>query len=212
MIINFSIEKPAYMPFLKDRLLPIQKSGEWYGEIKLNEHRSFIIVDDRGDVSIRSYRDLSKPLFVNCAAIQDLKKMKLPKESVFDGGYVNRRSFGELRIWIFDVLMLRGKRLSAICLDRRNMRNDLIDPGPRIWLPASTDKWLDSFEKMLNGGSYLSNKNALQCGCNKDQFFQLVEGIVVKRKTSQLHYFPTVKNLPASYFKLLRIRSVSGIK
>lgn len=211
MNIIFSIEKPSYMPFLPDRLQDRQRTGEWYGEIKLNENRCFIVVDAKGYVSVRGYRDSNTPLPVAPEAIEQLQDMRLPLSSVFDGGHLKRKDLGQSRLWIFDVLCAEGKRLDLTCEDRCQYRDELITPTTLIWMPMQTKLWLAEFSRMSTAVTPLIRRNALRCGIPVDKFYGLVEGLVVKRRDSRLTYPRNVKIMAASYFKLLRDRKLSGL-
>lgn len=211
MRILYSIEKPSYMPYIPDRLRERQREKGWYGEIKLNEHRCFIVVDAKGGITIRGYKAPNSPLRIASKAIADLKDMDLPVSTVFDGGYVRLKDLGETRLWIFDVLTVGGKNLDISCDDRCKYRDELITPTSLIWMPLRTDNWLNEFGKMLDGPTALMRKNAIRCGIPIAKFDALVEGLVVKRRDSKHSYPKSVKIISASYFKLLRARKLSGI-
>jgi hypothetical protein len=206
MKITFSIEKPSYMPFLREYLVDRQGSGEWYGEIKLNEHRCFIVMDEKG-ISIRGYKDPNVSLKMAPEAISDLKSMRIHPGTVFDGGYVKRSEIGEVRLWIFDVLMKDGRRVDLSCDERCDLRDSIITPTNHVWMPMRTEKWISEFDRMLKNPTALIRRNAMQCGISVEKFYPLVEGMVMKKKTSRLTFPRSVRSLPSSYFKLLRNRN-----
>lgn len=187
---GFSIEKPTNFPYhpttvsyIKNR----QASGIYYGELKLNEARSFICVDEQGKVTVYTYRH-QRPTKIYGDAINKLEAMDIPPCTVLDGGHLWRTQLKESKLWIFDVLIWDGQEVRVTSLERSKMLDECIITDETLWRPLKTDKWLKEFEKMILGKSPLIKKAALQYGIPLADLQLLIEGLVMKDKDYVLSY------------------------
>ena len=199
----FSIEKPKkypYIPRLREMMADRQKSGGWYGELKLNEHRGFICLDENGKAIFYTYRHRT-PVQIRGDALNRIEAMGIPPSTVLDGGHLFRKEMGPTRLWIFDVLVLAGEKVKVSCDQRKDLLDNLIKTDELIWRPLRTDFWLKEFEDMMIDNSSLIKKAALQYGLPYDDLKLLIEGLVVKRKGSVLT-FPSSKKEVGSYLKI----------
>lgn len=196
---NFSIEKPISIPWKSDQLLSMEESGEYVAELKLNEHRGFITTDENGVPTFFSYRG-PEPKDVPA-----LEGVSLPPCSVFDGGHLFRKDFGS-RLWIFDVLILEGKKVRRPFEERKALRDHHVSPSSTVWLPFSTSSFVREFQDMLNGRSKLIHQASE--AYDFPDLAPFIEGFVIKRKDAR-PCFPRSKRETASSFKL-RIADVIG--
>ena len=197
---RFAIEKPITQPWVKDGVQKKQDSGEYYGELKLNEHRSFLCIDDKGAPTLYTYRH-DIPTKVHGPVLDQVRELDLPPSSIFDGGHLWRKAFGDSRLWIFDVLVMNGSKVRKTCEERRQIVQDLFPTSKLIWTPLRCDNFTQEFEAMLKGESTLIKEACLKYGMPYEQLAPFFEGFVLKNKTSKLT-FPSNKKEVASYFRL----------
>jgi hypothetical protein len=200
---RFSIEKPfpVFWPSGKELLEQRQASGDYEAELKLNEHRGFITIDDKGEPTFFSYRH-DNPIKLRGPALDHLKAMDLPPGSVFDGGHFSKLTVSKnSHLWIFDVLVLGGEQVVWTWGERRAWLDANIKPDPFIWVPLKTEDFVGEFQRMLNGDSLLVKQAALRYGIPYEMLVKEIEGLVLKRKSSKLT-FPSSKKEVSSYFKL----------
>jgi len=206
---DFSIEKPMPMvwPSAKVALEERQASGRYEAELKLNEHRGFLTIDENGEPTFYTYR-YSTPIKLTGPVMEHVKRLNLPPCSVFDGGHFYRLAFSKNSyLWIFDVLVLNGERVTLGWEQRRELRDQLFKPDKYIWVPLRTDTFATEFEAMLSGTSLLIKQAALQYGVPYNLLVKEIEGLVIKRKDSKLR-FPRTKIESPSYIKV-RIADVN---
>jgi hypothetical protein len=200
---KFSIEKPAnspYHPATVPMLRQRQNKGFYYGELKLNEARSFICIDDKGKATVYTYRH-SEPTKIRGPALEKLEAMDLPPSTVLDGGHLYRTSFGESKLWIFDILIWAGREVGETAIRRRSILDEVIASDKTIWRPLWTEKWLKEFESMMAGKSRLMKKAALQYGVPLEELTTLIEGLVMKDR-SHTHGYPRSMKEIGSMFKI----------
>ena len=186
---KFSIEKPVkypYNPKYKETFARKQKSGKWYGELKLNEHRGFICFDEHG-VPI-FYSHTGNIVRIVGDALERLAKSEIPPSSVLDAGHLYRTSLGDTRLWIFDVLVLDGEKVDKPFDHRKFILDNTIRTDELVWRPLGTDFWLKEFEDMMVDNSSLIKRASMQYGVPYDKLKILIEGLVLKRKSGVLTY------------------------
>jgi len=197
---RFCIEKPLRSAWLKDKLKVKESTGQYFAELKLNEHRGFLCIDDNGKAVFYTYRHRN-PVKIRGEALARIEAMGLPRSSIFDGGHLFRKEFGPTRIYIFDALVISGEKCKLSCEMRRGLLDKLIKTDDLIWRPLWTEKWVDEFEAMIYGESQLIKEAALAYGFPYEKLLPLIEGFVLKRKDSLLK-FPYRQIESASFLKL----------
>ena len=186
----FGIEKPnntPYSPLTLDIIQEQQDSGKYYGELKLNEKRSFICIDAKGKATVYTYRH-DRPTLIHGDALERIEAMELPPLTVLDGGHLFRKDLKESKLWIFDLLIWDGREVHEGALDRAEILDDHITTDTVIWRPFRTETWLREFENMMQDKSSLIKKAALAYGVPYEYLRGLIEGLVMKDKKGRLSY------------------------
>jgi len=195
---GFSIEKPILALYNPESLSGKQKSGSYYGELKLKIRRGFLTIDYKHQIDFFRHT-INIPEKNMALAFERLENMQLPEKTVFDSGiYIDDN---QPRLFIFDILILKGNKLTQTCLQRRKLLETLIKTDELIWRPVFADMWFREFDLMLTGKSTLVKRAALNYGIPYEKLVNNVEGLVVKDKKSQLRYPDKVYFSP-SFFKL----------
>ena len=192
----FALEKPILTPYLPDSLRDKQKSGKWFGELKLKSKRSIISTDHTGRTSVYLY-NTKKPMEIKGDALARLQN--LPPKSLFDCCVLEYNSL--TRLWIFDCLMFKGKLLDIEMNQRKQLLSN-IATDDLIWIPLHSDFWLRELDLIKNWNSGLVKETALKCGIPYCDFREIVTGMVIKNKHSFLSYPEKTKFVASSMFKI----------
>ena len=174
--------------------------GGYIGEIKLNEARGWLTVSDQGQITyFNRYR---KQVELSPEILADLKKMKLPRASVFDGGYLRNKTHKVCSLYLFDILILEGKKVHKPFRERMAFIDKTIKITKQVWRPLRTEKFIHEFGAMLKGVAPIVKKAAEVYQIDAELLNGFVEGFVIKNLDGK-HGFPnTCKKSP--YFAKIR--------
>lgn len=195
---DFQIEKPTKINWGSLQLITMQESGEYLAELKLNEHRGFLLIDDDGNPRFIGHR--GNEYVLGAKLIQHIQECKLPARSVFDGGYLSRK--GRLdgpRLWIFDILIYKNEKMQTPFRDRKELLDRLIPGDQLLWRPLNTQNFLSEFHDMLHGKSTLIKRAALSYGISVELLKPLIEGLVIKKLDAKPRFSKTLVETTSSY-------------
>lgn len=197
---TYSHEKPHLIVYPSEQILEMEKSGKYIAEIKLNEHRSFIVRDKNWRVFSRHGNELS----LSKEHQEQLNTIDLPKGTVLDGGYFNLKSLtaGVPRIYIFDVLEY-GTEKFRDTFEKRIETLDKVFPksSSLIWKPIRTLQIKSSFEGIVRGKSPILTQAAKAYGIPVKDLLPQIEGLVIKNLAGR-HSYPVNTRVSANFYKL----------
>lgn len=199
---TFSIEKPMSVPWKSKVLMDTQMSDKYMAELKLNEHRGFLCIDESGKASFHSHRGPSTNSPINGLALEYVESLNLPKSSIFDAGHFSRKEFSnESRIWLMDILLIDGQKVRLPHAERVKLRDQLFKQSKYVWIPLSTTNFLIEFQNMLKGSSPLIRQASEVYAIPYEILVKEIEGLVIKMN-SGLHSFPVNKKEVPEFLKL----------
>ena len=174
--LNFWHERPTFRNFDLKWMREIQRTGEWTGELFLEESFGFLVIDKEKKLSFFHRRNL-KPLIVD---------IDLPADSVFEVGqfFIQDKMF----LIFYDILIHRGEKLLADRLTRFDLLESLIEIKDNVILPLQIDFWFHEYALLLENKGTLAKKFALRYGIPFKDFLPIVKGMLVKKKKSFLSY------------------------
>lgn len=190
---NFSIEKP--LPISEDsNIVKIaDNNNEYISQLKLDEHRSFFIFDDK-IVTVLGWRG---------NVHHTIKLEESLGNFILDGGIIKTKNFKTKPLYyVFDTLVVDGKKLRNVgYMDRYNMINGLIKGDSRFVIPENIKGVSKEFERLKNKKSKL-----LKDFCTKNKIdlktgYEICEGFVIKKVDGKLKY-PKNLHKNSNQFKL----------
>lgn len=197
----FDVEKPMLVPWQSSALLMMEESDH-IGEIKLNEARGFLTISDQGEITyFNRYR---KKIDLDPAILADLKKMKLPQASVFDGGYLRNKTHKICSLYLFDILIFEGKKVHWPFSERMAFVDKHIKITKQVWRPFRTTKFIHEFGAMLKGVSPLVKEAAKVYQIDAELLNGFVEGFVIKSLDGK-HGFPNAVKKSPHFAKIRKI-------
>lgn len=197
---DFQIEKPIKINWGSPQLLSLQESGRYIAELKLNEHRGFLLIDD--DRKPRFIGHRGNEYVLGREFIAHIEELQLPPRSVFDGGYLSRKDrLDGPRLWIFDILVHRNERLNNPFGERKKLLDRVIPGDKLLWRPVAVTNFLQEFHEILHQRSTLLKRAALQYGVSIEFLRPLIEGLVIKDLEAKPRFSKTLVET-ASSFKL----------
>lgn len=184
---NFAIEKPYKIPWRSNKLLRLQRSGEYEAELKIDEDRSFLCIDEDGNPEIWSHRKI-KPQ-IRGKLLEHIRSLNIAPCTVIDGGVVFNKKLGNVtRFYAFDVLVYRGQRVRLPWSERRQLRDQILKTDELVWLPLKTDNFISEFQRLIQNNCDLVRQAADQYGIDYETFKPFVEGFVIKKKEGTLSF------------------------
>jgi len=202
-MLNFALEKPTFRNFDREWMKSeFQRTGEWYGELYLNDDFGVLTVDENKKMSF-FHRQVRQPLSL------EIEKTDLPANSVFEVGrfVANKKMY----LIFYDVLIHSGRRLASDRLARLKLLKSIVEIKSPILRPLQIDFWLSEYSLMLESKGTLVKKSALNYGIPYEDFVSLVKGMSIKNKKSFLA-FPEKFQYSSEAFRLTLALDTLGIK
>lgn len=197
----FDVEKPMMIPWASEYLQRIASSGDYLAEYKLNEHRSFLTTNTKKEVTMFSrYRKVLNP---TKEAIIELQNLKLPPNTVFDGGhYKHSKISQQSRIWLFDVLVYHGQKVRLPWVERRKLLEELIPRNLKhIWISPLIEDFLSVFSDLIQKRTPRFDPIFKKAGIDRNTILPEIEGLVIKRKDGLLSFPSKCRETP-NFYKL----------
>lgn len=175
---NFSIEKPLPISINSSLLLNIDKDDNWVSQLKIDEHRSFIIIDN-ADVQILGWRGNTH---------HRLKLSKgIERKLVLDGGIIKTTIFrNRPMIYAFDVLLIDDKRITMNYKERFNFI--INNPIQEFTYPELIKNPVSEFHKLKNKESTYVENLSKELRISLKEAYHFVEGFVIKNNNGILRY------------------------
>lgn len=174
----FSIEKPLPISINSDTLASIDKDNNWVSQLKINEHRSFIIIDG-ANVVIEGWRGNTHHKF----KLSKSTNMKL----VLDGGMIKTTIFkAKPMVYVFDVLLIDDKRLTINYKERFDfiLKNRI----EGFTYPELIKNPISEYNKLLNKESKYADNLAKELNISIKEVYNFIEGFVIKNNNGILTY------------------------
>lgn len=188
---NFSIEKPFPISINSDTLVDLDKDKNWVSQLKIDEHRSFIIIND-SDVEILGWRGNTH------------HKLKLSKSTemklVLDGGIIKTTIFkNRPMIYVFDVLLINDERTTMTYKDRFDfiMKNRIEE----FTYPELIKKPIKEYNAILHHNSKYVENLSKELDISLKEAYRICEGLVLKNLNGTLSY-PRLKKYSPNQLKL----------
>jgi len=195
----FAPEKPILTPYFPQTFVGSQKSGEWYGELKLKSKRGVIAINQDGVAGFYQYnsQNITK---IRGDVLKRIENNNLPPKTIFDCCLLEQNN---PKLWIFDCLMFAGEQLTNIAMiKRRRLVTDNLTHDDLVWIPIMSHFWLRELDLIKDQKSALVKETALKCGIPYREFKHLVTGMVIKNKNSYLSFPEKTKFVASSMFKI----------
>lgn len=174
--LNFWHERPTFRNFELKWMRYIQRTGEWTGELFLNENFGFLVVDKEKKLSF-FHRGNLYLMALN---------IDLPADSVFEVSqfFVQDKMY----LIFYDILIHQGNKLWADRIARFDLLGSLIEIKDNIILPLHIDFWFHEYALLLENKGTLTKKFALRYGIPFKDLLPLVKGMLIKKKKSYLTF------------------------
>ena len=195
----FAPEKPILTPYYPETLVDRQRSGEWYGELKLKSKRGVITINEDNKVDFFLYKT-KNTIKIKGEALNRIENMGLPPCSIFDCSLLEHNY--ETRLWIFDCLVFGGKQLHNIAMIKRRQHLDRLVTDDLIWVPLISDFWMRELDLIKLRDSSLIKETALKSGIPYQDFKRFVTGMVIKNKNTFLSFPAKTRFVASSMFKI----------
>lgn len=176
---SFSPEKPTEINEGAPTLLRLNNDDNWVGQVKLDEHRSYIHVGPdscvvegwRGNIFLQDF-----PL-----------RSKTP--IVLDGGILKQGKFKERPVlYLFDVLLINGDRVKERYRDRYKFLVENIEETDQVVIARHMQNFLNEFEIAKKGPNAEISRISELTKYDPKFFQEINEGIVIKNLNSMLSY------------------------
>lgn len=188
---NFSIEKPLPISINSDTLVNIDRDKNWISQLKIDEHRSFIVIDG-ADVQVIGWRGNTH------------HKLKLSKsidrKLVLDGGMIKNGSFkSKPMIYAFDVLLIDDQRINMTYKDRFDfiLQNKIEE----FTYPELIKNPIKEYDALLKQKSKYVANLAKELNIPLKEAYRICEGFVIKNLSGVLTY-PMNKSKSPNQLKL----------
>ena len=205
---QFADEKPLKIPWNSEFLHKIQASGDYTAELKLDDHRGFLSIGKDGKIDFWSRR--GSKVSLDKEILDNLKQMSLPKGLVLDGGLFKRKEFGS-RLWLFDILIIKGNKILDVFEKRRKLLENIVIPTNYIWVPEQTNTFIPEFSDILKKKSSLIQNSSIKYGFDCKLLEKFIEGLVIKKLDGKLSY-PWVTKETSNFFKLRKADCTTSSK
>jgi hypothetical protein len=175
---KFSIEKPLVISSNADILNTLDGTDEYKWQLKIDEHRSFFIFNGKS-LTVLGWRGN-----VHHTAILD----KAMPSMILDGGIIKTKTFKQRPLYyVFDTLMMRGKKVRKTYIERYDTLGTLELPKQFV-IPDNTShiKW--EFEALVHKKSRMIERFAEQAGISVALAYEICEGFVGHQTNSLLKY------------------------
>lgn len=176
---SFSPEKPTLINEGAPTLLRLNNDENWVGQIKLDEHRSFIHVGPEG-CEVEGWRG---NMFVADFPLRSNVPM------VLDGGLLKQWEFIKRPVlYIFDVLLINGERVSLRYRDRYSHLIKHIDECHQVIIARNFQDFLTEYDSSKRVISDEIQRMANLTGYKAELYQEINEGMVIKNLNSMLSY------------------------
>lgn len=177
-MINFSIEKPLPISINSQVLRDINRDNNWVSQLKIDEHRSFIVLNGC-NIEVIGWRGGTTHI------------IKLPSDTglnvVFDGGIIKTTIFKKKPlIYVFDVLLIDDNRLTAKYSERFDfiIKNKISG----FTYPELINNPIEEFNKLKIKKSKYVERLAKELKISINEAYSIVEGFVIKNVNGVLRY------------------------
>ena len=175
---NFNIEKPLPLTIESDLVSSLQESGNYIGQPKLDEHRSFICFND-DKIEVLGWRGNVHRIIPNTTSYNNL---------VLDGGLLITNKFRkEPFIYLFDVILVGGNKVNADYEKRYEFLSNLKLSGNNVVAPNIKD-FKEEYHRIKNKESKYITELANKFGLKSSEIYDITEGLVLKNKSWKLRY------------------------
>lgn len=185
-MVDFSIEKPLPISINSDMLKSIDSDNKWVAQLKIDEHRSFLIVEDK-TLTVLGWRGNVH------------HKIELKEESkhrlIFDGGIIKTMIFKDRPLlYAFDLLVIDGRRLYTTYADRYDMlQQHKLDI---LTTPQNLNNPIGHYQDILNKKSKIVEDFAKEVNITINEAYAICEGLVIKNTTGKLTFSKSLVKTP----------------
>lgn len=205
---SFSIEKPTKIIYGNDMLDIIEMSGRYIAELKIDEKRGMLCIEEGGEIRFWGYR--GNEFNVDEGLKETIRSFNLPEKTILDGGFLKLKSLGEEPyLYIFDILVLDGEYVWQNFDKRNKLLLKLLETRGRLLRPIQISDFVEEFEKLYKGESDLAKKAAKEYNISYELLEPLLEGFVLK-DLNGVHSFPHGVKKSSNFYKLRRQDVIKG--
>lgn len=204
----FSIEKPTKIVYGNEMLDLIEMSGRYIAELKIDEKRGMLCIEEGGNTSFWGYRGNKYP--VDDELKETIRSFELPEKTILDGGFLKLKNLGDKPyLYIFDILVYDGEYVWDNFGKRNQWMNEMFETRDRFLRPIQITDFIEEFEALYRGESKLAEKVAQEYNIEYKLLEPLLEGFVLK-DLNGTHGFPHGVKKSNNFYKLRRQDVIKG--
>ncbi len=175
---DFSIEKPLPISINSDLLVNINEDTRWVSQLKIDEHRSFLIVKGN-TLTVLGWRGNVHHVFT----LEEESKHEL----IFDGGIIKTTIFkSKPMLYAFDILVIDGVKQHTTYADRYDLLNKY--KLPLFTVPVNLTNPIKQYNDLLNKQSQYIDEFAKSLNISTKEAYNICEGLVIKNATGKLSF------------------------